>query len=126
MFSDITRIVVESRIWTETIFAPGHEGVEPKLLTTGRIECKIPRASLCVGCGDSSMYDARMKGHFTEVGAMWTEDHHPLERDQMLCIVPAGVGNRLGAVVAVANQQGFHQNLFSYMRPSIELSLIHI
>ena len=120
MFSDITRIVVESRIWTETIFAPGHEGVEPKLLTTGRIECKIPRASLCVGCGDSSMYDARMKGHFTEVGAMWTEDHHPLERDQMLCIVPAGVGNRLGAVVAVANQQGFHQNLFSYMRPSIE------
>ena len=66
------------------------------------------------------MYDARMKGHFTEVGAVWTEDHHPLERDQMLCIVPAGVGNRLGAVVAVANQQGFHQNLFSYMRPSIE------
>ena len=45
MFSDITRIVVESRIWTETIFAPGHEGVEPKLLTTGRIECNLPRAS---------------------------------------------------------------------------------
>jgi hypothetical protein len=113
--SDLTRVIVESSIWS----SPGHEGVVPEILTRGRVECKIPRASLCKGCGDSSMYDARNKGHYTEIGALWTEANHPRERDQLLCMIPAGFGQNLGAIVAVSDQQGKHHNMFSYIRPTL-------
>ena len=46
-------------------------------------------------------------------------NHHLEKLDQMVCIVPAGVGSNLGAVVAVANQKGQNPDLFSYMRPQI-------
>ena len=46
-------------------------------------------------------------------------NHHLEKLDQMVCIVPAGVGSNLGAVVAVVNQKGQNSDLFSYMRPQI-------
>lgn len=119
VFADVVRIVVESNIWRGAQ-SNGHDGVTADKLRPGRIECKIPRASLCIGCGDSSMYDARTSGHFRTYGALWTDDHHPEELDQITCLMPAGDGNTLGSVIAVANQQGENQNVFSYMRPQIE------
>ena len=65
------------------------------------------------------MYDARTSGHFQTKNALWSNNHHLEKLDQMVCIVPAGVGRNLGAVVAVANQQGQNPDLFSYMRPQI-------
>ena len=112
-FADVTRIVVESNLW----IAPGQGDIPAVKLNPGRIECKIPRASLCIGCGDSSMYNARTSGHFRTIGAFFTTEHHPQQLDQMLCVMPAGDGNILASVTAVADQQGYNSNLFSYTRP---------
>ena len=115
-FSDAARVVLESNLWT----AEGQGGVDASKLLPGRIECKIPRASLCVGCGDSSIFDARTSGHYQTIGAHWTQERHPEQLDQLLCFVPAGVGNTLAAVIAVNDQQGENQNLFSYLRPTLK------
>lgn len=115
-FSDAVRIIVESNLWTKE----NRAGVGAVKLLPGRIECKIPRASLCVGCGDSSMFDARTSGHYRTIGVHWTKEHHPEQLDQLLCLVPAGVGNTLAALMAVNDQQGENQNLFSYLRPTLK------
>jgi len=106
MFADVARVVVESNLWT---YNPGEGGVDATKLVPGRVECKIARASLCVGCGDSSMFNSRTRTR---------QDFHPEELDQVVCIMPAGDGHELAAVMAVADQQGEHQNLFSYRGPS--------
>eukprot|EP00960_Hanusia_phi_P075578 768441-Hanusia_phi.AAC.19 len=82
-FADLIRVAVSSNLWSQDS-------------SIGRIECKIPRTSLCVGCGNAHVRD-----------------------DQALCVVPAGDGNSLAITFADSDQTSYLLNGFSYSRPRI-------
>ena len=77
--SDLVRVSLGSNIWASK-----------------RIDCKLVRASLCVGCGDAQLSDSLVH-----------------------CLVPPGDGSSLGIVMEVGDQTNVFADGFSYARPVI-------
>jgi hypothetical protein len=77
--SDLVRVSLGSTIWPSK-----------------RIDCKLVRASLCVGCGDAQLSDSFVH-----------------------CLVPPGDGSSLGIVMQVGDQTSVLADGFSYSRPVI-------
>jgi hypothetical protein len=77
--SDLVRVSLGSNLWPSR-----------------RIDCRLVRTSLCVGCGDAQLSDSLVR-----------------------CLVPAGDGHSLGIVMQVGDQTGVLVDGFSYSRPVV-------
>ena len=77
--SDLVRVSLGSNIWPAE-----------------RIDCRLVRATLCVGCGDAQLSDSFVR-----------------------CLVPPGDGLSLGLVMEVGDQTDVMVDGFSYSRPVV-------